>query len=398
MKKLLGLYTIYLTIIWGYFLFFYPLETFSSSNYAVYGHAMFFSTFPLDILFLYIVVKKKWLLTWVDRIESRITLNWAQAAVFAFFLTVAYGIIHFPFDLAWFWITHEKGIHHQPIWDWFYELGLDLLFFGVVLTIGIYGIRLVMGKFRKYWWLVLWLMALPIAVFFVYIQPIWIDPLYEDFTQLEEGPLREKIEGLTEQVGLEDATLLKVNMSQKTTTFNAYVTGIMGSARIVLWDTTLKGMSDEEILFILAHEIGHYVKKHVYFGVMGYILLSFALFFITAVIYQRVWQNLSDVKKYRRKSDLRSIPLLLLTFSILLSVTQPISLYVSRQMEQAADAYAIKHTKKLEPAVNAYHKMAIQSKSDIDPAMWVKWMRYSHPTIKDRIARVEQALHRRETK
>ncbi|MDC3425598.1 M48 family metallopeptidase [Aquibacillus sp. 3ASR75-11] len=395
MKKIFGLYTIYLAIIWSYFLFFYPLETFSKSNYAVFGHAMFFSTFPLEILFLYSVIKKNGHIFLANFVESNVKRVWIQTSIYSGLLLLTYTLVKLPFDLVWFWITRQEGISNQPIGDWTYELGLDFLLMWLVFTVGLIITRVVIKKFAKAWWLILWLIALPIAIFVAYIQPIWIDPLYEDFEPLEESALRDKIETLTEEVGIEDATLLQVNMSAKTSTYNAYVAGIMGSARIVLWDTTIKGMTDEEILFILAHEIGHYVKKHVYFGVAGYIILSFVLFFLTAVIYERIWGRRVHTKTFRSKHDLRAIPTLLLILSILLMLTQPISLYVSRQMERSADTYAIENTKELEPGISAYKKMALQSKSDISPSIWIEWIRYSHPMIQNRILQVRQELDQR---
>ncbi|MDC3413739.1 M48 family metallopeptidase [Terrihalobacillus insolitus] len=395
MKKIFGLYTIYLAIIWSYFLFFYPLETFSKSNYAVFGHAMFFSTFPLEILFLYSVIKKNGHIFLANFVESNVKRVWIQTSIYSGLLLLTYTLVKLPFDLVWFWITRQEGISNQPIGDWTYELGLDFLLMWLVFTVGLIITRVVIKKFAKAWWLILWLIALPIAIFVAYIQPIWIDPLYEDFEPLEESALRDKIETLTEEVGIEDATLLQVNMSAKTSTYNAYVAGIMGSARIVLWDTTIKGMTDEEILFILAHEIGHYVKKHVYFGVAGYIILSFVLFFLTAVIYERIWGRRVHTKTFRSKHDLRAIPTLLLILSILLMLTQPISLYVSRQMERSADTYAIENTKELEPGISAYKKMAVQSKSDISPSIWIEWIRYSHPMIQNRILQVRQELDQR---
>ena len=317
-----------------------------------------------------------------------------QAIIFAFIIVLFYGIIRFPFNLLWFRVTQIEGTRHQPFGDWLYEMGLDLFFYWMMLAIGIYVVRLLLKKFKRTWWFVAWLLALPVAVFVVYIQPVWIDPLYEEFTEMEPGPVRTAVEELTHDAGLADATLLQVNMSEKVTTFNAYVTGIGDNARIVLWDTTLKGMEQAEILFILAHEIGHYVMHHVYVGVAGYLVLSLVLLYVAAVIYQRI----NAKGKFRSLYDLRSIPLLLLILSILMTATQPISMYVSRQMEIAADTYAIEHTDDLQPAIDGYIRMASQSRADINPVFWVKWLRSSHPPIKERIELVEKEIAKRETK
>ncbi|MRH44164.1 M48 family metalloprotease [Aquibacillus halophilus] len=397
MKKIGFTYIIYLICIWNYFLFFYPLETFSNSNYAALAHAVFFSKLPLEWILLYGLIKSNWASKWVSFIETITRFEWLKTMLFSLLLVLGYGIIRLPFNLVWFWISHREGTSLQPLGDWFYEMGLDLFFYWIMLTLGLIVVRLVIDRFKRTWWLILWSLTLPIVVFVVYVQPVWIDPLYEDFTTMEQGPLRTAIEDFTNEVGMENTTLLQVNMSEKVTTFNAYVTGIMSNARIVLWDTTLQGMEQDEILFILAHEIGHYVMHHVYIGVAGYLILSFVLFFLAAFIYDRVWLNVRRQNNYKTKNELKALPLLLLILSMLLTVSQPISNYVSRQIEVSADEYAIEHTENLAPAVEGYYRMATQSRSDINPVFWVKWMRSSHPSIKERIMRVEREMEERET-
>src|SRR5699024_8956947 len=247
--------------------------------------------------------------------------------------------------------------------------------------------RYVIKKFQRMWGVILWLMVIPIALFITFIQPIWIDPLFDNFSPLEEGTLREEIELLTEQAGIQDADLFEVDKSEKVSTYNAYVTGIFQHARIVLWDTTIKGMEQSEILFIIAHEIAHYLYKHVYLGIGLYLLLSFlVLLFLQEVS-----------KKWRKSYTFPMLAKLLFLTVIILMLTQPASLWVSRQMEIQADQYAIEHTENLEPALTSYQQLAMQSKTDISPAPWIVWFRSSHPSIADRIFRIEKEIKKRET-
>ena len=130
-------------------------------------------------------------------------------------------------------------------------------------------------------------------------------------------------------------------------------------------------------------------------GVAGYLVFAFVLLFLIARVYQAIMhKKFSNLKLY----DVRGIPVLLFITMLFLTVLEPISLYVSREMEKQADAYAIEHTEELEPAIEGSIRMAVQSKSDIDPVFWVKWMRYSHPPKKDRIDTIKSAIEERETK
>lgn len=393
MKKVLLSYSVYLVVVFGYFLFFYPLETLSDTNYAAIAHALFFGKLPLIFILLYGVNRYEWIRKWQETFQWR--NRFIETSMVGLLLLFIYQVIQLPFDLFWFYVTHAVGTSNQPLLDWVGELTLDLLFLWIGLTLLLLTFQLLVKKRKKSWPIILWLITIPVAVFVVYIQPVWIDPLYEDFSPLAEGELRYAIEALTADAGLQDATLLQVNMSEKVTTFNAYVTGIFGNARIVLWDTTIEGMNQSEILFILAHEIGHYLMSHVYYGVIGYLVFALVLILVIASLYRRIMD-----KKFPQMqlSDIRAIPVLLFITMLVLTISQPVSLFVSRQMEVQADAYAIEHTEELEPAIEGFIRMSIQSKSDINPVFWVKWMRYSHPPMQERIDTIERVIKERKIK
>lgn len=393
MKKILLSYSVYLIVVFGYFVFFYPLETLSDSNYAAIAHALFFGKLPLIFILLYGVIRYQWIRKWQEAFQWRNQL--IETSLVGLFLLLIYQVIQLPFDLFWFYVTHAVGTSNQPLLDWIWELTLDLLLLWIGLTLLLLTFQWLVKVRKKSWPIILWLMTIPVAVFVVYIQPVWIDPLYEDFTPLAEGELRHAIEDLTADAGLQDATLLQVNMSEKVTTFNAYVTGIFGNARIVLWDTTIEGMNQSEILFILAHEIGHYLMNHVYYGVIGYLLFALILILLIASFYRRIIHKKFPQMKL---SDIRAIPVLLFITMLVLTISQPVSLFVSRQMEVQADNYAIQHTEELEPAIEGFIRMSIQSKSDINPVFWVKWMRYSHPPMQERIDTIERVIKERGTK
>ncbi|WP_117170846.1 M48 family metallopeptidase [Paraliobacillus sediminis] len=393
MKKILLAYAIYLVVVFGYFLFLYPLQTLSDTNYAAIAHALFFGKLPLIFILLYGVITYEWIRKWQEAFQWR--NRFIETSLVGLLLLFIYQVIQLPFDLFWFYVTHAVGTSNQSLLDWVGELTLDLLFLWIGLTLLLLTFQWLVKKRKKSWPIILWLITIPVAIFVVYIQPVWIDPLYEDFTPLAEGELRHAIEALTADAGLQDATLLQVNMSEKVTTFNAYVTGIFGNARIVLWDTTIEGMNQSEILFILAHEIGHYLMNHVYYGVIGYLLFALVLILLIAFFYRRIMD-----KKFPQMqlSDIRAIPVLLFITMLVLTISQPVSLFVSRQMEVQADTYAIEHTEELEPAIEGFIRMSIQSKSDINPVFWVKWMRYSHPPMQERIDMIERVIKERKTK
>ncbi|SHM46498.1 M48 family metalloprotease [Gracilibacillus kekensis] len=380
MKKIFFLYLTYITVQFLYFYFLYPLDSLSDSRYGAMSHAFFFAMWPLQLLILAWLVKHP---MFIKRLEKKRY----KFVLYTTFLIVLDYIIHFPFRVTWYIISVREGTRTQGFFSWLLEGWLSTGLFWISLFVIVAGTSFVIKKWPVIWGWILWALSIPIVLFVMFVQPIWIDPLFDDFSSLENGELNQGIVDLTTEAGIEDADIFVINKSEKVSTYNAYVTGIFNHARIVLWDTTINGMETSEILFIMAHEIAHYIYHHVYWGIGLYLVLS--LLILLAL--QKLSHNWIDAHK------LPSLTKLLLITVIILMVMQPVQLLVSRQMEIQADRYAIKQTENLEPALTSYYQLAEQSRTDISPAFWIKLLRSSHPPIADRIARIEEEIKNRET-
>ncbi|GAA5416686.1 protease HtpX [Paraliobacillus ryukyuensis] len=391
-KKILFIYLLYVAIVFSYFLYAYPLVSFDNSRYPAIAHAIFFSKLPLPILLLLTCIQREWVEQWKERLQFK--SFWLENIVISLFLLVIYEVAQLPFHLLWYIVTHVAETSHQTFASWSWDQVLDFVFTWILLAALMSIFRPVVKRWPNKWYLVIWLLLIPFTIIFVYVQPVLIDPLYQDFSLLKPGELRNDIEALTEELGLTDPTILQVNRSEEVSTFNAYVTGIFGNARIVLWDTTLNQMKPDEVLFILTHEIGHYTMHHVYVGTIGYLLFAFLLLFLTSRFYR--WLMQKKFPNYRL-CDIRAIPIILVIVLALLTVSEPVSLFISREMEKQADNYAIRHTEDLEPALASFERIAKQAKSDTDPLFFVKWMRYSHPPMQERINKIEKTIKQRET-
>ncbi|MGP4041952.1 M48 family metalloprotease [Gracilibacillus sp. D59] len=383
MKKIIIGYILYILSLFVYFYFLYPLTSYSETRYGALAHAFFFAMLPLQLLLLYILMKKTDIMEKLEQMQSEAK----KVLLYVTLLTFLDYLIHFPFRFIWYRITIEEGIRTQGFLSWFTEQLLSTGLFWLSFLLIIFITRAVMKRWPKIWGVILWFLAIPVVLFVVFVQPIWIDPLFDDFQPLKQGELREEIETLTADAGINDATLLVVNKSEKVSTYNAYVTGIFDHARIVLWDTTINGMKQSEILFIMAHEIAHYIYHHVYWGIGLYLVLTF----LVLLVLQR-W-----TRSWKSSYSLPSLTKLLSITVVILMLMQPLSLWLSRQMERQADQYAINHTEDLDPALTSYRLLAEQSKADISPAPWIAWFRSSHPSIADRIERIEEEIKNRET-
>lgn len=367
-------------------------ELFLSEDYSKIKNFLFFITTPFEWLvyfFILITGLSQGLERWIP-----VKNKWSilQNAIYLFLLSLLTFIVLFPLNYYQYYLSKSYGISTQNFNAWMRDNMIDFwINFGITAVVVIVLYWLIQ-KSRKKWWLYAWLLMIPFSIFLMFIRPVVIDPLYNDFYPLTNKELETKILALAEQANIPTDHVYEVNMSDKTNALNAYVTGIGSNARIVLWDTTLSRLSDNEILFIMAHEMGHYVEKHIYFGIAGYILSLFVGLWLTAKLMPWIIAHFGRVIKIKKMHAIHSLPLFLLITSVLLFVSSPLSNYISRYEEARADHYAIELVTDSDAAVSSFQKLTKAGLSEVNPPLLVKWFRYSHPTMLERINKVANEI------
>ncbi|MFQ3546511.1 M48 family metallopeptidase [Halobacillus rhizosphaerae] len=309
--------------------------------------------------------------------------------IYVLLLSCFTWIINLPIDYISRRLSLKYGISTQPFADWMKDqlisFWLDVGITAVLITV----LYLLICKFQKRWWLYAWFLLIPFIVFMMYLQPVVIDPLYNDFTELKDPQLEQKILTLADQADIPADRVYQVDMSKKTNTMNAYVNGIGSNLRIVLWDTTLSKLSDKEVLFIMAHEMGHYVMHHLYLNLALSIVGAFIGLYLAyrlLHIFIRKWGSGWGVKGV---GDITSLPALMLIFSLLSFAASPIELTISRSAEKAADEYAIHLQDDTDAAIGSFQELTVNSLSEVNPPWLVKYLRYGHPTMMERIHMLE---------
>ena len=222
-----------------------------------------------------------------------------------------------------------------------------------------------------------------------FIQPVVIDPLYNDFSTLKNKELETKILAMADKADIPAKHVYEVNMSEKTNALNAYVTGIGPNARIVMWDTTLKQLKDKEILFIMAHEMGHYVMKHIYWGVASYVLLSFiGMYLISRIINMciRKWGYAANVKS---SMFLNFTFIFLNFFCPLFCITASNKLCFSYRRTSGRSIRS-RYDEGREIWCKTFQYLSKTSLSQVNPPALVKFFLYTHPPIFERIHTFEQ--------
>src|SRR5438270_1809162 len=159
---------------------------------------------------------------------------------------------------------HAYGLSGQTAAKWWADALKGLAIAGLFGALTLWFPYLLMRRSPRRWWLYTGLAAIPLLVFVLFITPLWIEPLFNDFGPMKDKTLETRILALAGHAGIEGSRVYEVNKSVDTNTVNAYVTGFLNSKRIVLWDTILTRLDAPEVLFVMGHEMGHYVLGHTF--------------------------------------------------------------------------------------------------------------------------------------
>ncbi|MBP1992453.1 M48 family metallopeptidase [Paenibacillus eucommiae] len=314
---------------------------------------------------------------------------WQMAAFVGLFLLL-FDLLFLPIDYLLLRVNQSYGISNETLALFFSDHIKNFLINGIGTLIIVAIFRLLLNKSPRRWWLWLWLISIPLLLFVSFVQPVLLDPLYNDFQPLQDQGLKKEILTLAEQADIPTDQVYQVNMSERTNAINAYVNGIGGNARIVLWDTILNKLQKEEILSVMAHEMGHFVEKHIYWGILYGMILSFIGFWLASYIYRYSIQRWGAVWGIHGERDLAALPVLLAIVAAMGFLSAPAQNTFSRVMEHRADTYAMKITHNGDAAIHAFQKIAKENLAPVTQPKLIKWFRGSHPTIAERIVYFEQ--------
>lgn len=303
--------------------------------------------------------------------------------IFFGIIIIGSDIISIPFSLYKTFVIEEKFGFNKSTKKLFFLDKIKGLLMTIILGGSILSIITWFYEFTgNYFWIYTWLLITTFSVFLNMFYSKLIVPLFNEQTILEEGDLKNEIVKYVNSVGFKANNIYVLNGSKRSTKANAYFSGFGNQKRITLYDTLINDLENNEIVAVLAHEVGHYKRKHILYNLTSSIILTgFALFVLSLFIKTPLLSLALGVSH-------PSFHIGLIAFGILYSpVSQILGVfmnYMSRKFEYQADNYA-KNTFSASPLISSLKKLSKNSLSNLTPHYLYVFFHFSHPTLLDRI-------------
>ena len=303
--------------------------------------------------------------------------------IFFGIIIIGSDIISIPFSLYKTFVIEEKFGFNKSTKKLFFLDKIKGLLMTIILGGSILSIITWFYEFSgNYFWIYTWLLITTFSVFLNMFYSKLIVPLFNEQTILEEGDLKNEIVKYVNSVGFKANNIYVLNGSKRSTKANAYFSGFGNQKRITLYDTLINDLENNEIVAVLAHEVGHYKRKHILYNLTSSIILTgFALFVLSLFIKTPILSLALGVSH-------PSFHIGLIAFGILYSpVSQILGVFmnhISRKFEYQADNYA-KNTFSASPLISSLKKLSKNSLSNLTPHYLYVFFHFSHPTLLDRI-------------
>ncbi len=371
-----------------------PTQEAQAIAYANARHELYFLDVAYGFLLLVILLLLRVAPLYRDWAANWTNSDFGQVAVFTPLLLLTTDLLSLPIAI---WehrlaLQYQQSIQAWPSWlaDWVKSEGVE---FSIAILM-VWVLFAVIRKSPRKWWFWFWLAAVPLIILGAIVEPVIVEPMFFKFAPLAntQSQLAANIEQMTVRAGapIPQSRILEMTASAKLRELNAYVSGLGASKRVVVWDTTIRAMSQDEVLFVTGHEMGHYVLGHVRDGIL--FACAVLLFFLNLSYRVLHWMLARWGKTWaiRGPDDLAALPVLILLLTVFGFLFTPISNAYSRRLEHQADQYGLEVTHGLVPnaSVVAAHAFQVLGEVDLEepnPSTAVKLWFYNHPPLDERM-------------
>jgi len=323
----------------------------------------------------------------IRNVAQRVSSKWAVMLIvyLAIYSAITYAI---GLPLAYygeFVVEHQFGLSNQTLAKWITDAVIGLCVGIVISYVILLGIYRLLKRSPQRWWFYMGLLSIPFVCLLIFVAPIWIDPLFNKFGPMKDRALEARILALADKAGIEGGRVFEVEKSVDTKKVGAYVGGFMDTKRIVLWDTLIRRMDEPEVLFVMGHEMGHYVLGHVWKSI-GVIC---ALIMLALYAAHRLSSGMIARYKARfgfdRLDDIASWPLVTLVVTVVFLIVAPFFNAYFRYNEHEADRFGLEITRNNDAAAMAFVKLQSDNLGNPRPNHFLHLLRGDHPTLAERI-------------
>jgi STE24 endopeptidase len=292
-------------------------------------------------------------------------------------ISLALVAVGLPFS-AW---SHRRavdvGLSTQAWPAWLADVGKSTAIeAGFSAGGGAVGLAL-MRRYPRRWWVPAAGAAVGFGVVAIWLFPVVIDPVFNDFQPLPEGPTRSEVLDLARRADVEVGEVFEVDASRRTTAANAYVNGLGHTKRVVLYDTLLRDFPGEEVRIVVAHELAHQRHRDIYRGLAWLALVAPAATYLV--------QRLGEALAPDERPGPAALPALVLAAAVVGAALGPASNVMSRRVEAVADAFALRLTDEPGAFVEMQRRLAVRNLADPDPPGLFRVLFGTHPTTAERI-------------
>lgn len=304
-------------------------------------------------------------------------------SLFMMSLIIIGVLVDLPFSIYRHFVLEEKFGFNKMTAKLFITDELKGLLLSIVFVLPIlYFVLYLMGNLGQFWWFFVWLALMSVSLIAFWLYPTFIAPIFNKFTPLEDEELKQKIDKLLLNNGFSSNGVFIMDGSKRSSHGNAYFTGMGKNKRIVFFDTLLKGMTHDEIIAILAHELGHFHHKHIKKQLVTNSIMTLISLSILGYLIDKEWffSGLGIIGQ----SDYLALMLFMLIYPIFTLFLSPLMHGLSRKYEYEADAFAAQKSNSKD-LISSLVKLYKENSATLTPDKYYSLMHDSHPSASLRI-------------
>ena len=333
---------------------------------------------------------------WMRDVVEKVTKSrWAQCFLFVFLFLLTIALLDVPLRIYGHHLGLAYGLSVQGWGSWALDWAKSFLISWLVTGLLVMVLFWIIRRSPERWWFWFWIPTMAAVLFGIFLSPILIDPLFNNFEPLQKAhpALVQQLERVVARSGisLPPDRMFFMRASQKVTGLNAYVTGFGPSKRLVLWDTTIAQSTPDELSGVFGHELGHYALHHIAFGVLFAAAALLVAFFVGQRMTQWLLRRYGARWRIRSQEDWACLAVLMLVLNVLSFFSAPIENAFSRSIEHAADVYGQEaiHGIVADPqatTVQGFQRLGEVSLEDPTPHPFVEFWTFGHPSTANRAA------------